>query len=499
MERRTRRTGANRLSGLLRGYLPRALPALLVALLAVPAGIALAPALRGTDRPPAVAAAAPWQQIPTVLADPGTAGAGMAGALSGTAPLPETGPLTALLNGTLQADGAGSFSGVVLDAATGQVLFDRSGDEARIPASNMKIFTAGAALRALGQDHRFSTRVVPGPASGSVVLTAGGDVLLGAGESDPGAVLGHAGLATLAGDTVRALQSDGVTGPVSVLLDDSLFTGPSLSEEWNPADVAAGEIAPLYPLALNSARFDPATLTGPRPQDAAMTAAEAFAGQLSAAAAAVPDAGLSVLPGVVRSAPGAGLNPDPGVDTLAEVRSATVGEQVELLLRTSDNYLAEAIGRLTALAVGKPASNDGATAAVLEQLAGLGIAAGTVHAADVSGLALADRASARHIAEMVRAVTSGEEAALRAALPGFPVAALTGTLGERFGDGSAGAGVVRAKTGTLNTVSALSGYVVDADGRLLVFSFIGNGLSPGADNRTVLDRSAALLAGCGCR
>ncbi|MEO5779094.1 D-alanyl-D-alanine carboxypeptidase/D-alanyl-D-alanine-endopeptidase [Arthrobacter sp. PAMC25284] len=500
MKRRARRTGADPTSGLLRGYLPLVLPVLIIAALAFPAGIALAPALRGTDRTPDAVTAVPWQQLPTALASPGSATHGLAGRLSGDAPLPDAGPLTALLNGTLQADGGGSITGIVQDAATGQVVFDRAGDEARIPASNMKIFTAGAALRTLGPERRFGTSVAAGPTPGSVVLTGGGDVLLGAGESAPGAVLGRAGLATLARSTVRALQSDGVTGELTVLLDDSLFTGPPLSAAWSPDDVAAGEIAPLYPLALNSARFDPARLTGPRPQDPAMAAAESFAGRLAAEAAAAPDAGLSVAPGVVRS-PGAGPNPDPGARVLAEVQSATVGQQVELLLRTSDNYLAEAIGRMTALAAGKPGSNDGAIAALLAQLADLGIPTDTLHAADVSGLALANRVSARQLAGMVRTMTSGEDARLRAALPGFPVAALTGTLGERFrgGNTAAGAGLVRAKTGTLNTVSALSGYVVDADGRLLVFAFIGNGLSPGADNKPVLDRSAAVLARCGCR
>ena len=191
------------------------------------------------------------------------------------------------------------------DASTGQLLFDSSGDEARVPASNMKLFTASAALRVLGPDRRFSTRVVAGPTPGSVVLTGGGDVLLGAGESAPDAVLGHAGLATLAQSTIRALQNDGVSGTVTVLVDDSLFTGPSLSPAWSPDDVAAGETAPLFPLAMNAARFDPAKTTGPRPQDAAMTAAEAFSAQLAAAAAG---AGLSVAPGVARTAPSQGEN-----------------------------------------------------------------------------------------------------------------------------------------------------------------------------------------------
>ncbi len=161
----------------------------------------------------------------------------------------------------------------------------------------MKLLTAAAALRTLGPERRFSTRAVAGAAPGSVVLTGGGDVLLGAGESVPGAVLGRAGLASLAQSTVRALQDDGVSVPVTVLLDDSLFTGPALNPAWSPEDVAAGEMAPLFPLALNSARFDPAITTGPRPQDAAMSAAEAFSAQLAAAAGA---AGLTVAPGVAR-------------------------------------------------------------------------------------------------------------------------------------------------------------------------------------------------------
>jgi D-alanyl-D-alanine carboxypeptidase/D-alanyl-D-alanine-endopeptidase (penicillin-binding protein 4) len=187
---------------------------------------------------------------------------------------------------------------------------------------------------------------------------------------------------------------------------------------------------------------------------------------------------------------------------LAEVQSATVGEQVDLMLQTSDNYLAEVLGRMAAAAEGQPASSDAATATVRAQLTELGIPTDTMRLADVSGLALDNQVSARQFAEVVRAITSGKDLRLRAALAGFPVAGLTGTLDTRYGDSSTarGAGLVRAKTGTLNSVIALSGYVVDADGRLLVFSFIGNGLAPGAaGNKEALDRAATALAACGCR
>lgn len=501
MKRRTSHPGAAPVTGRLRRSLPLLLQTLLVAALALPAGVAVAPALLGPG--PAETAAQttpPWHQLPGTLAAGGGAAAGTAPdgiePLSAAAPVPQPGPLAARLNETLRADGSGNFTGVVQDALTGEVLFDRSGDDARVPASNMKLLTAAAALRTLGPERRFSTRAVAGAAPGSVVLTGGGDVLLGAGESVPGAVLGRAGLASLAQSAVRALQDDGVSAPLTVQLDDSLFTGPALNPAWNLEDVAAGEMAPLFSLALNSARFDPATTTGPRPQDAAMGAAEAFHAQLAAAAGA---AGLTVAPGVARVPAG---TDDAGTRVLAEVQSATVGQQVDLMLRTSDNYLTEAIGRMAALAAGQPGSNDGAVAAVLQQLEELKIPVGTLRAADVSGLALANQVSARQLSEVVRTMTSGADTRLRAGLAGFPVAGLTGTLGDRYVDDAAtagGAGLVRAKTGTLNTVIALSGYVVDADGRLLVFSFIGNGLTPGAGNKTALDRTASVLAGCGCR
>ena len=477
-------------AAIIRRQLPLALLTILIVALAVPAAMLIAPAFTGRGPEPAntESAVPAWQQVPRDLSLP----QGIA-PLKDSAPVPWPDALGAQLNTTLQADGGGSITGVVQDAATGQVLFDRGGAEARVPASNMKLLTAAAAVRAIGPDQRFSTKVVSGAEPGSVVLTGGGDVLLGAGESSRDGVLGHAGLATLAQLTVKALQESGVKGPVQVRLDDSLFTGPALNPTWSPDDVAAGETAPLFPLALNSARYDPAVTTGPRPQDAAMTAAEAFSAQLTTAAAA---AGLSVTPGVVR-----GQAPESS-KVLAEVQSATLRQQVDLMLQTSDNYLAEVLGRLAAVAAGQPGSNDGATATVFKQVQDLGIPTDGLRVADVSGLSLGNQVSAGQLAEIVRAITSGTDPSLRAAIGGFPVAGLTGTLGSRYTDASTerGAGLVRAKTGTLNSVIALSGYVVDADGRLLVFSFIGNGLQPGAaGNRTALDRTASALASCGCR
>jgi len=88
----------------------------------------------------------------------------------------------------------------------------------------------------------------------------------------------------------------------------------------------------------------------------------------------------------------------------------------------------------------------------------------------------------------------------------LPVAAWSGTLANRYLPGSAGArgaGVVRAKTGTLTAVSTLAGIVHDTDGRLLVFALLADRVPPGVaatrSAEAALDRIAATVAGCGCR
>ncbi|MBR7678233.1 D-alanyl-D-alanine carboxypeptidase, partial [Streptomyces daliensis] len=82
-----------------------------------------------------------------------------------------------------------------------------------------------------------------------------------------------------------------------------------------------------------------------------------------------------------------------------------------------------------------------------------------------------------------------------------PVAGFTGTLEERYGDeqNKPGAGLVRAKTGTLTGINTLAGTVVDADGRLLAFAFMTSGTKDAEGAKNALDRMASALANCGCR
>lgn len=467
-----------------------------LAALTVPAAIHFGPSLAAAVDPEPAPSPRPAQQPPTELGSTTLV----------TAPAdPQSEPRRgvpfdpAALDAALNPAGPGNVTGIVTDPATGEVLYTRRADAGRIPASNLKLLTALTALKTLGAQTRFDTsvRLAPpekdgtSPSTGrELVIVAGGDVLLGRGASDRARTMGHAGLATLAERTVSFLADAGVSGPVHVRVDDGLFTGPALNDHWATGDIRNGQIAPIAPMALNAARFDPEPTPGPRPEDPAMHAGRVFAEVLADAA---DRAGLAidVADGVER-----GSAPD-GSRQAATVTSATVAHQVAYMLTESDNYLAETLARLAAHASGRPASFDGAAAATRAVLTEAGIPTDGLRLADACGLSMDDRVSVRQLAAVVATMATSDDPDVRAALAGLPIAGLTGTLAERYRGPAtdAAAGLVRAKTGTLNTVQSLSGTVVNAGGRLLVFSFVANGFSQGSQAaKPALDAAAALVA-----
>jgi D-alanyl-D-alanine carboxypeptidase/D-alanyl-D-alanine-endopeptidase (penicillin-binding protein 4) len=76
----------------------------------------------------------------------------------------------------------------------------------------------------------------------------------------------------------------------------------------------------------------------------------------------------------------------------------------------------------------------------------------------------------------------------------LPVAGVDGTLAQRFRN-SALKGRLWAKTGTLNEVNALTGYLTAVSGKTLVFSILVNGRRPGSEAEVqAIDRIAEAIA-----
>ncbi len=372
----------------------------------------------------------------------------------------------------MPAKGISATAIVVMDPATGAVLTSR-GDVPMIPASTMKVLTGLAALDTAGAGTRFSTTVVR-EAGDTVALVGGGDPMLtNKASSSPAKA---ASLEALAVKTAKALAKEGVS-KVTLDWDDSLFTGPDWNDGW-PATWKSFT-ARVTALSVNGGRENKYKAH----PDPSHTAAETFVKRLKAA-------GITATLGSHRTAKG---------KVLASVESAPLSEVVGSLLQTSNNFAAEVVARHVALATGADPSFAGASKAVTAWLKNRGWWADGMVVHDGSGLSRKDLISPSVLAKAISGMLITPS--LAAVGRGFPVAGTSGTLKERFDDPSeaAGRGTVHAKTGTLAGVASLAGYLVDADGAMLVFVAMANGSTGQATSYNWLDRTAAALAGCGCR
>ncbi|MEV5441948.1 D-alanyl-D-alanine carboxypeptidase, partial [Streptomyces sp. NPDC052644] len=112
---------------------------------------------------------------------------------------------------------------------------------------------------------------------------------------------------------------------------------------------------------------------------------------------------------------------------------------------------------------------------------------------DGSGLDRRARVSARLLTALLARAADPAHPELRPVLTGLPVGGFSGTLEDRYADGSPAAGLVRAKTGTLTGVNALAGTAVTRDGRLLAFAFLASGTPSPYEAQPALDALATAL------
>lgn len=372
----------------------------------------------------------------------------------------------------------GSVGAIVIDVATGEVVYQREAALARSLASNQKVFTALAILNALGPEARIQTTVAWDSATATLTLIGGGDPTL-ASVSASGS-----SLAELA-DQVAGQ----VPGEVALRYDTSLFEGPEIAPGWSPDYPALGIAARVSPLVVDRSRIAGGE---ERQGDPARAAADAFAALLA-------DRGIAVTEIDGDSATGEAVGTG---DVIATTESEPLATMVETMLTESDNDMSEILAHLAGAQQSGAGSFAGGAAASLETLQELAVPVSGVEFVDGSGLSYEDMATPLTLASALALSASPSAPAWTwPVVLGLPVAGLTGTLAERFvdGDARAGAGFVRAKTGTLIGVSTLAGTVVDADGRLLAFAFMSDETSDVDSSRAALDRAAAALAACGCQ
>jgi serine-type D-Ala-D-Ala carboxypeptidase/endopeptidase (penicillin-binding protein 4) len=357
---------------------------------------------------------------------------------------------TALARGIARALAAHGFSGqgtgiAVADLSTGALIYGRNDTQRLLPASTEKLFTTVGALTTLHPDFRFATTVVGvgtrlGPTwKGDLYLVGSGDPTFSSDDIDALAA------------QVKAHGIHRITGRIrgDATIFDSSRWGP-----W-PARYIGIESPPLSGLALDR----DVTASGQDVSSPSHSAARALRRALRAAGVQV---GVSFV---------AGGRAPKGALVLGRVQSDPLWQIVRFMDRHSDNFTAEMVAK----AIGAYAGGSGTTARgmhVAGEVAApmLGDDAPLIHLADGSGLSHANRTTAGALARLL-AAGAADPAIAKPLAGALSVAGANGTLAHRL---PALRGRVLGKSGTLDNVSALAGYVRGASGRRFAFAVLMN-------------------------
>jgi D-alanyl-D-alanine carboxypeptidase/D-alanyl-D-alanine-endopeptidase (penicillin-binding protein 4) len=335
-----------------------------------------------------------------------------------------------------------------------------------IPASNQKLLVAAVALDVLGPDYRFRTELhslapVAGVVPGNLYLVGGGDpVLRTAGVPDPQThpAFNTTALESLA-DQVVAMGITTIEG--DVVGDGSRYDDEFRVPTWGEG-ITSAEAGPYDALLVNDGLIS----EGNYGLDPSRSAARIFYDLLAARGVVIGG-----------SAANSARPADAGLAPLASIESLPLTEVLVELLHTSDDNTAEMLVKEIGFTAAGQGTRQAGLDTIRSTLAGWAVPAAGLELYDGSGLDRGNRVTCETLLALLTATpVSAELVAL------LPVAGRDGTLAEQL-LGTPAEGEMRAKTGTLTDVKALSGSLPDAHRRPVEFSLVLN--APDADEPSV--------------
>lgn len=427
----------------------------------------------------------------------------------------------------------GEWGLLIVDAESGETLYEQNADRYFVPASNMKLFSTALALAKLGPEYRFRTTLetrgtisADGIVSGDVVLVGRGDPNLSnrrfpyeLKEEFDGP--SEKVLAQLA-DALVAKGVKEVSG--DVVGDDSYFPRERYPSGWEIDDMVWE-----YGAAISSIVVDDNTVTltltpgeqaGSPVQAVVSPATPDFIVEnrvVTSAAEAKSDLTLTRDPGAnlvvvkgtlpARSTPRklvlaieepaqhaaallkrmleergmkiggvARAQHDPVEVSgepivLAERISVPLGDSVKLVNKISQNLHTEMLLRTAARQNGRWSTPEELMKVPADFYVTAGIAPGDVIQTDASGLSRHDLVTPRATVALLGFVQ--KQPWFGAYYDSLPVAGVDGTLEDRM-KSTLAAGRIHAKTGSVEHVRTLSGFAETLSGRRLIFSFLSN-------------------------
>ena len=374
----------------------------------------------------------------------------------------------------------GNFSGVVINAKTDEVLFDRNASVPAATASTLKTLTAAAALLTLGPNYRVETRVYQDAANpGTIILVGAGDPTLSRTAIGKQSVYRDAPkLSTLA---LNVNKKMGATPITNIILDSTLFAGPTWEPSWERSEQTQGYMSEVTALQVDGDRLNPAAETSQRTTTPVQNAGKWFKQALGASAATA-----SITVGAMPA----------GATQLASVSSQPISKWITHMMQVSDNTEAEYLARLVSLDLGFDGSFSSLNAAIKKALKPTNLDSTGVVIKDGSGLSDFNAVSPSYMAQLYKLVYEGQ-GIFSTIKQSLPVAGESGSLASRFkGDNLDATGHIYAKTGWIKHGYTLAGIIEAKDGTSMVFAVYALGNVTDAA-KTAIDNLVTGFYRCG--
>ncbi|MGB3049383.1 MAG: D-alanyl-D-alanine carboxypeptidase/D-alanyl-D-alanine-endopeptidase [Polyangiales bacterium] len=424
-------------------------------------------------------------------------------------------PLAQTIASLVRQAGLGDGIGIhVVRLHDGEELYRNRAERPRNPASNQKLLTSAAALWRLGPSFQVATRVEGSIVNGRVAR------LVVRPSGDP--TLGYAMLAMLA----ENVHLRGVETVDRIVIDDGYFDDQILPPAFDqqPKEAASFRaaisafavnrnsyvvhIAPgpevdgparIRVLADDYVQIDNRTVTtaaGPATPriDQGVTDDGHLAVRVEGAIPLrartmyyrrrVPAPRAYAASLLVRALRRAGIKGAMSVEhgpvaeperLLGEVQSPPLSEVLYSVGKWSDNFTAEMLLKVMGAQAETPGTSSRGVAVVREELGKMGVDTNGLVMVNGSGLFDGNQVAPQHLTQTL--VAAYRDPAIRAEyVAHLAVAGSDGTLKSRLED-LPRPRMVRAKTGTLRDVIALSGYVLGEPSHSVAFSFLANGIA----------------------
>ncbi|MBX9928262.1 MAG: D-alanyl-D-alanine carboxypeptidase/D-alanyl-D-alanine-endopeptidase [Gemmatimonadaceae bacterium] len=430
---------------------------------------------------------------------------------------------------------------LIVDPARGDTLVARNAAKLFMPASNQKLLTGATALAQLGRDFRWRTMlhgggpIVDGVLRGDLIVVGRGDPSVSDAAYGDAMVplraladsLAARGVREVAGALVRGgdafpdtttgfgWPADGFDFAYSAGVDELTFNegyatvvvrgGATVGAPVTVRTSPAAGIPTIGSVAVRTvARGERATrvewesdVRGARPVLA--VSGTVAVGDSAVIDVALRDPGAAWLDAFAQALAARGIRvrgnviaaptvPLPTSPPLVTWQSRTLAEVLPLFEKPSQNQIGELFIRTLGLEKGRAGTASAGRAVIEQQLNAWGADTMGRAVRDGSGLSRHDYVTPQTIVKVLDAMRQHPD--FKTFYDALPIAGVDGTIRSRM-RGTKAAGNVHAKTGTVDKVRSLSGYVTAADGRVLLFSMLCNNFT--VPNREVERVQDALL------